>query len=116
MSAPVAQETRALTFERLLELRRVLEVELSADGERIAFTVAPISKERGKSLASQLWAGDVDGEAAPLAEEDGAETLPRFSPDGAALAYASDAGHTGRMSLRVAGRGEVGSIAGSVED
>src|SRR5205085_259879 len=41
---------------------------------------------------------------------------PRFSPDGGALAYSSDEGHAGRMSVRLRGRGELGSIAGSVED
>src|SRR5262249_28314792 len=41
--------------------------------------------------------------------------LPRFAPDGT-LAYASDRGHAGRLSLWIQGRGELGDIPGSVED
>jgi len=41
--------------------------------------------------------------------------LPRFSPDGSRLAYASDRGHEGRMSLWV-GDAELGEIPGSVEE
>jgi dipeptidyl aminopeptidase/acylaminoacyl peptidase len=116
MRAVEAAATAALTIERALELRRPVEVELSRDGLRVAFTVAPVSKEKGKGLETRLWLADVDGEPAPLTEAGETDGLPRFSPDGTQLAFASDRGHAGRMSLRIDGRGEVGSIAGSVEE
>ena len=116
MRATTAPETAALTLERFLELRRPVELELSPDGGRVAFTVSPVAKEKGKGLETRLWLGDVDGEPAPVGEAGATDGLPRFAPDGTQLAFASDSGHTGRMSLRLHGRGQLGSITGSVED
>jgi dipeptidyl aminopeptidase/acylaminoacyl peptidase len=75
-----------------------------------------VSKERGAGLEARLWLGDVQAGPVPVGEEGETATAPRFSADGTRLAYASDAGHPGRLSLRVHGRGELGSIPGSVED
>jgi dipeptidyl aminopeptidase/acylaminoacyl peptidase len=113
--ATTPADADALTVELLLEIRRPLEVELSPDGKRVAFTVSPVAKEREEGLETRLWLGDVDGALAPLGETGATEGLPRFSPDGSELAFVSDSDHPGRMSLRLQGRGELGSIAGSVE-
>jgi dipeptidyl aminopeptidase/acylaminoacyl peptidase len=99
-----------VTPERLLALRRPVEVEISADG-RMAYTVAPVFRERDGVLETRLWLGD-----GPVTEEGAVDALPRFSPDGSELAYASDRGHTGRMSLWLHGRGELAVIDGSIED
>jgi dipeptidyl aminopeptidase/acylaminoacyl peptidase len=112
--APAAQATQ-VTPELVMQLMRPLEVELSPDGKRVAFTVSPSFREKGKSIETRLWLGDVSGEHAPLTEPGATDSLPRFSPDGR-LAYASDRGHAGRMSLWLDGQGELGSIPGSVED
>ena len=116
MTVEATRETGALTIENFLRLRRPVEVALSPDGNRVAFTVSPLAKETGEGLETRLWLGDADGEPLPVGEEGSTDGVPRFSPDGSELAYASDAGHDGRMSLRLEGRGELGSIAGSVED
>ena len=96
----VAQAPAAVTItpELLLQLRRPVEVELSADGARLAYTVSPVYREKGGVLEARLW---VDGNAAT--EPGASDALPRFSPDGSRLAYASDRGHQGRMSLRLDG-------------
>ena len=108
---PAAEATAVtVTPERLLSLRRPVEVEVSADG-RIAYTVSPIFRERDGVIETRLWIGDE-----PATEAGAVDALPRFSPDGSELAFASDRGHTGRMSLWVHGRGELGSIEGSIED
>jgi len=111
MRAEPAVETGLLTPERLLELRRPVDVEVSADGSRVAFTVSPSYREQGEGFETRLW---LDGE--PLTEPGAADAVPRLSADGSQLAYASDRGHAGRMSLWLHGRGELGDIAGSVED
>ncbi len=111
MRAEPAVETGLLTPERLLELRRPVDVEVSADGSRVAFTVSPSYREQGEGFETRLW---LDGE--PLTEPGAADAVPRLSADGSQLAYASDRGHAGRMSLWLHGRGEPGDIAGSVED
>ncbi len=116
MGATTAEEAGAFTLDSLLRLRRPAEVELSPDGGRVAFTVAPAAKERGKGLETRLWTGDAGGEPAPAGKAGATDALPRFSPDGAQLAFASDRGHPGRMSLRLLGRGELGSVTGSVEE
>jgi dipeptidyl aminopeptidase/acylaminoacyl peptidase len=116
VQVPAAATSREETFELLQQLRRPAEVELSPDGTRIAFTVVPISKEKDGVMETRLWFGDVDGESSPAAAEASAQAVPRFSPDGSQLAYASDDEHAGRMTLRIHGKGELGSIAGSVED
>jgi dipeptidyl aminopeptidase/acylaminoacyl peptidase len=100
-----------VTPDRVLELLRPNEVALSPDGSRIAFAVAASYREQGKPIETRLWVGDVGGELRPGE----AGSVPRFSPDGARLAYASDRGHEGRLSLRVDDR-ELGDIPGSVED
>ena len=102
----MATTTRAATVtpELVMELLRPGEVALSADGSRIAFAVAASFREKGKPIETRLWIGDVDGEL----RQGEPGSLPRFSPDGSRLAYASDRGHLGRMSLWIHGRGEVG--------
>jgi dipeptidyl aminopeptidase/acylaminoacyl peptidase len=80
-----------ITPELVMELLRPSEVALSADGLRVAFGVSASFRERGKLIETRLWTGDVDGELRPGE----AGTLPRFSPDGSRLAFASDRGTRG---------------------
>jgi dipeptidyl aminopeptidase/acylaminoacyl peptidase len=94
-----------------MELLRPGEVALSPDGSDIAVVVAASFREKGKPLEKQLWVGEVDGELSPRAPG----SIPRFSPDGSRLAFASDQGHEGRLSLCVDDH-ELGEIPGSVED
>ena len=100
-----------VTPELILRLLLPGDVALSPDGSRIAFTVAASFREKDKPIESRLWVGEVDGEL----REGEAGSLPRFSPDGSRLAYASGRGHEGRLSLWIDDR-EVGEIPGSVED
>ena len=109
MDATVAAAGK-VTPELVMELLRPNEVAVSADGSRIAFAVAASFREQGKPVETRLWVGDVGGELRP--GETG--SLPRFSPDGSQLAFASDRGHEGRLSLWVDDR-ELGEIPGSVE-
>src|SRR5437660_1586839 len=109
----MATTTRAATVtpELVMGLLRPGEVALSADGARIAFVVAASFREKGKPIETRLWIGDVAGEL----QQGDPGSLPRFSPDGSRLAYASDRGHEGRLSLWVDDQ-ELGEIRGSVED
>src|SRR5262245_59965191 len=109
MRAP-APEAVKVTPELVMRLRRPTDLSLSPDGSSVAYVVAPSFRERGKALETRLW---IDG--AEATQPGAADSLPRFGPDGT-LAYASDRGHAGRLGLWIHGRGEVGGIAGSVED
>jgi dipeptidyl aminopeptidase/acylaminoacyl peptidase len=109
MRAPAPQAVK-VTPELVMQVRRPTDLDLSADGGRLAYIVAPSFREKGQALESRLWIDD-----APATEAGVADALPRFAPDGT-LAYASDRGHAGRLSLWIDGRGELGEIPGSVED
>jgi len=109
MRAPVADAVE-VTPELLLRLRRPTDLALSPDGKRLAYVVSPAFREQGKSFETRLWIDD-----APVTEAGAADALPRFATDGT-LAYASDRGHAGRMSVWIHGRGELGEIPGSVEE
>src|SRR5947199_1541092 len=106
-AAPAAVK---VTPELVMQLRRPTDLALSPDGTRLAYIVSPSFREKGRRIESRLW---LDG--AEITEAGATDALPRFAADGS-LAYASDRGHLGRMSLWIHGRGEVGEIAGSVED
>ena len=99
-----------VTPELIMQLRRPAELALSHDGNRLAYIVSPSYREKGQAFESRLW---IDGVEAT--EAGAADALPRFAPEGT-LAYSSDRGHAGRMTVWIDGRGEVGDIAGSVED
>ena len=94
-----------------MQILRPGEVALSPDGTRIAAAVSLSFREKGKPLETRLWIGSVDGELS----EGELGSIPRFSPDGTRLAYASDKGHEGRLSLWIDGA-ELGEIPGSVDD
>src|SRR4051812_33644794 len=115
VSTPVAAP-RGQAAQLLLDLQRPRDVVLSADGTRVAYVVSPAYREKGQPLRSRLWAGAVDGEMAAVGDESASCALPRFSPDGSRIAFASDAGHAGRMSLHLDDLGEIGTVAGSVEE
>jgi dipeptidyl aminopeptidase/acylaminoacyl peptidase len=87
-----------------------LGVAVSADGKRLAYVVSPVYREKGQGFDARLWVDD-----APATEPGASDGLPAFAPDGT-LAYASDRGHAGRMSLWIHEHGELGNIPGSVED
>jgi dipeptidyl aminopeptidase/acylaminoacyl peptidase len=105
------EKAQTVTPELVMELRRPDEVALSADGSRIAAVVKASFREKGKPIETRLWVGDVDGELEPGSRG----SIPRFSPDGSRLAFASDEGHEGRLSVWI-DREEVGDIPGSVEE
>lgn len=107
MSAGLDQR---LTVDQLLALRLVGEAELSADGRRVAGTVAASTAARGEQPPSRVWVGEVDGAAMRATTPDGPgrDARPRFSPDGTRLAFASDRDGDGRMALHVLALGAAG--------
>lgn len=105
-----------------MQLRRPLEVAVSPDGSRVAVTVAAMFARKGELPDTAIWLAASDGgDARPLVDARGQNAVPRWSPSGSGLAFASDHEHAGRMSLYVMaeapGKAEpLGDISGSVED
>ena len=98
---------RPFAPEDVLDIRVPSDVQVSPDGTRIAFCVAPVG-HRQTDRTSAIYIVPADGSAAPRAVT-GSEhnnTAPRWSPDGATLAFLSDRVKRGEAQLhRVAAEG-----------
>jgi dipeptidyl aminopeptidase/acylaminoacyl peptidase len=111
-----------LTVEDALDLQGLSDVEVSRDGQRVAFVVRPTTSEAKKTPEGRIWIAELDSKRAPYeaTRGPGNDALPRWSPDGTKLAFASDRGHTGLQSLHLLDfSGEaraVGDLNASVED
>jgi dipeptidyl aminopeptidase/acylaminoacyl peptidase len=107
--------------DRHLRLRRPNEPQIAPDGERIAFVVADVAKPDDGRMRSVIWTGRVGGEPNPLTDPEASSGLPRWSPDGTHLAWASDEG-TGRArtSLLVAANdappARLANLPGPIDD
>ena len=106
----------------LLGLRRVAEAVISPDGSQVACSVlaAACTDPPGGQQAS-LWIAAPGRPPRQVSRGPGLDALPRWSPDGQRLAFASDRDHPGLMSVYLLspGVGEAvpaGDIAGSVEE
>lgn len=121
LTEPVAKR-QEVSSESVMRLLRPLEIAVSPDGSRVAATVSASFTRKGERAATSIWLAPTDGGSArQLTRGPGQDGLPRWSPSGDALAFASDRDHPGRMSLYVLGDGfgeaePVGDVAGSVED
>jgi dipeptidyl aminopeptidase/acylaminoacyl peptidase len=75
------------------ELANAAEPRLSPDGTRVAYTVTTIDKE-ANDYRTAIWVAPVDGSGEPRRFTAGEkrDTLPRWSPDGKWLAFASNRG------------------------
>ncbi len=90
--APTQQsDLPPLTPEDLYAFRFLTDAQISPDGARVAFAVRTVNDERD-GYRSALWLVPRDGsrEATRLTFGPGQDASPRWSPDGAALAFASD--------------------------
>lgn len=89
---PVLAGTHTITADDLVNLKQVADPQISADGTRIAYTVATPRGE-GKPALSRIWRIAATGQAramelpAPAAANDSA---PRWSADGLQLLFLSD--------------------------
>jgi dipeptidyl aminopeptidase/acylaminoacyl peptidase len=113
------ERTVAVTRELAMRVRRPDEIDVSSDGTRIAFTVVSQFAAKGGAQETSLWL--IDGAGEPTQATSGhVDSVPRLSPDGTFLAFASDRVEEGRMALHVLddSRAEprpLGEISGSVE-
>jgi dipeptidyl aminopeptidase/acylaminoacyl peptidase len=77
--------------EDITRIKWVSDPQISPDGSRVAFVVTTLSAEKDEYL-SNVWLADANGEAAPRRLTSGPkrDSFPRWSPDGARLAFVSE--------------------------
>jgi dipeptidyl aminopeptidase/acylaminoacyl peptidase len=86
---PVVAQKRAMAFEDYLGLPSVGDPQLSPDGKWVAYTVTTYSLQDNRG-ASRIWLADVTtGQARQLTQGPGSDRQPRWSPDGATVAFVS---------------------------
>src|SRR5437667_2600232 len=86
---PVVAQKRALTFDDFIALPSVGDPQLSPDGRRVAYTVTTYSLQDNRGTG-RIWIADVaTGEARQLTQGPGSDRQPRWSSDGATLAFVS---------------------------
>lgn len=85
--------TRTLTLDDIFAIERVTDARISPDGSRVAFVVTREYTEGEHTVpASSVWIVPFDGSepARQFTASIHADNSPRWSPDGAALAFLSD--------------------------
>ncbi|MCK9426092.1 MAG: S9 family peptidase [Ignavibacteriaceae bacterium] len=86
----MAQPKHPLTFEDLWAMKRIGKVQLSPDGNTIAFNVTTYSFDENKGN-TDIYLVDADGKNFhPFKNSVKNETNPKFSPDGEKIAYVFD--------------------------
>ena len=82
---------RPMRPDDILKIRFVSDPRISPDGRRVAFVLTTLSQERDEYL-SNIWMVETTGGAAPrrFTTGPGRDTSPRWSPDGARLAFVSE--------------------------
>jgi dipeptidyl aminopeptidase/acylaminoacyl peptidase len=81
---------QSLTAEDLVTLRGVTDPYASHDGSLLAGVVHDPAPLRGETARADIWLSVDGGPAGPITSGPGVDSLPRISPTGRRLAFASD--------------------------
>ncbi len=86
---PAARKSGHVTPEHLLQFAYVSDPQISPDGTQIVFVRKQAAKKRGEYVTN-LWIADTAGKTAPRQYTSGGkDAQPRWSPDGARIAFVS---------------------------
>lgn len=90
------------TPEMAVDLLTASDVQMSPDGSRVVFCVAPVGHAE-TNPTSAIFIAPVDGlmSPAPLTGREHSNTMPRWSPDGTSIAFLSDRAKRGESQLYV---------------
>ncbi|HXG72085.1 MAG TPA: DPP IV N-terminal domain-containing protein, partial [Gemmatimonadaceae bacterium] len=110
-----AQESKAPTFEQIIELKRPGGVALSPDGSQVAFTVGETNWEDNAYETEIFLASTTGGTPIQLTRAKKSSSAPAWSPDGTWLAFVSDRTDKRQIYLINSRGGEARPLT-SVED
>jgi dipeptidyl aminopeptidase/acylaminoacyl peptidase len=115
-------ERTPLTIEEIVNLAMPGDAQISPDGTQVAYGLADTAKD-GAVRHAHIWRAPADGSAPPteLTRGPRQDTMPRWSPDGAQLAFLSDRAEENKQALylRPAAGGEarrLGDLEGGLSD
>ncbi len=84
-----AEARRPMTFEDLMKMRRLGDIDLSRDGKWVLFSATDVSLEKN-TRTSHLWiVPTAGGKETALTDSLAGETRGRFSPDGKQILFLS---------------------------
>lgn len=97
MSSNVSSSARGITIEDLAEIELISDPQISPDGQRVAYVVTTPDTETD-GYRSRIWVAPLAGGAPVCFTAGRKDTAPRWSPDGAKLAFVSPRDEDGRES------------------
>lgn len=104
--AGTAQGKKPMTAVDLINIPRVIDPQLSADGRQVAFTLLEPDWKLGRRVP-QVWRVGADGAALrKLTSSEGGVSTARWSPDGSILAVLAQAGGRTQVHLLSAEGGD----------
>ena len=88
-----AQEPRDMTIVDLLEVPQLQDPQVSPDGEQVVYVLSEADWKKNKRVG-HIWRADRSGgaEAIRLTNGEEGESSPRWSPDGASIAFLATRG------------------------
>lgn len=112
MATGSAQAKRSMTFIDLINIPRVVDPQLSADGRKIAFTLLTADWKLGRRVP-QIWRVDADraGKARAVTTAEGGVSTARWSPDGSTLAVVAQVKGQSQIELLPADGGELKALS-----
>jgi dipeptidyl aminopeptidase/acylaminoacyl peptidase/CubicO group peptidase (beta-lactamase class C family) len=97
--------TRRITIEELTDLAVPEQPSLSPDGGQIVYVLRTADRDADKTVRN-LWRVPVAGGRAAQLTRNGADSAPRWSPDGTQLAFVRATDGAGQLWLLPSGGGE----------
>jgi dipeptidyl aminopeptidase/acylaminoacyl peptidase len=87
--AQATQPKRPMTFEDMMQMKRLGETAVSADGKWLAYSATTVNLEQNTKTAELFIQPIAGGDAKPLAVAQAGDSGPQFAPDGHSVLFLS---------------------------